>query len=308
MFHKLVLFCLVLVLAGCQGSGLPTPTPTNTPTLEPTLTPTPFPEDFTGEAKVGDFMIKIKCQGSGEPTIILENTTDYISWKTPLFSDISRTCIYSRAGMALFDEEVIGPRTTLDQVKDLHELLTKTGIPGPYILVGIYLAGFNLMVYTDQYPDEVVGLVCLQCAHPMMFEIFREKLREKFANEPDVEAKINNILNERDFGEFLGTDPEAWQNWTEEKLDIFQSVPQVLKLNSLGDRPFIVLVIEESSTSLDDLSKLQLESWIETQNKLSQMSTQGRVEFVPGTDIFRIVNNDAVNKAIQEVYDKVTAP
>ena len=294
MFHKLVLFCLVLVLAACQGIQPSTPTPT------------PFPEDFQGEAKAGDYTIKIQCKGTGEPTIILENSTDYISWETPLFSEISRTCIYTRAGSWVYSEKVEGPRTTLDQVHDLHELLQKTGIPGPYILVGIFIAGFNLMVYTDQYPDEVVGLVCIQCANPWMFDIFREKLREKFASEPDAEAKITDILNQRELGDFM--DPEAWQNWTEEKLDIFQSVPQVLKLTSLGDRPFVVLVIEELSTSLDDLSKLQLESWIETQNKLAQLSTQGRIEFVPGTDLVRIVKNDAVTKAVQEVYDKVTAP
>ena len=128
------------------------------------------------------------------------------------------------------------------------------------------------MVYTDQYPDEVAGLVCVHCIHPWWYEIFREKLREKYANEPDVESKITDILIQRNFGVF--TDPEAWKNWPEEKIDFFQSSPQVLQLTNLGDRPFVVLVIEESSTSLDDLTKLELESWIDMQNKLAQLSTQ----------------------------------
>ena len=49
----------------------------------------------------------------------------------------------------------------LDQVKELHALLAQTGVPGPYILVGHSIAGYNMLLFTDQYPKEVVGLVCV---------------------------------------------------------------------------------------------------------------------------------------------------
>ena len=60
MYCKLLFVFLAVVLAACQGAPLFGPTPT------------PFPDTFEGKATVGDNTLTIWCEGSGEPTIILE--------------------------------------------------------------------------------------------------------------------------------------------------------------------------------------------------------------------------------------------
>lgn len=314
MFRKLWLLSLALVLAACQG--LPSSTPTATPTITPiptatltptplpTATPTPFPEDFTSEVWVGDYPMQITCKGTGEPTIILENGMDYISWPEPRFSKISRTCIYPRVGMGL--DPAKGPRTTLDQVNDLHELLRLTGIPGPYILVGHSIAGFNLLLYTKQYPDEVVGLVCVDCRYPVFIDLFIEKLKAAYADDSDAEEKIHQQMLAFYVDEEL-PDETFWPNY-KEKVDYYESAIQVREVTSLGDRPFIVLVADYTQTALSDEWIYFNKSWNEGQVLLSQLSTQGRTKVVYGTTHLSILYHANVTEAIQEVYDKVTNP
>ena len=51
------------------------------------------------------------------------------------------------------------PRTTAAIVDDLHELLRRSGEPGPYVLVGHSMGGFDMRLFADRYPDEVSGMV-----------------------------------------------------------------------------------------------------------------------------------------------------
>ena len=314
MLRKFWLLSLVLVLSACQGFpfSAPTATPTNTPiptatltpTPLPTATPTPFPEEFTIEVKVGDYPMTITCKGTGEPTIIMENGLDYPSWSSPRFSKISRTCIYLRVGMG--QEPAKGPRTTLDQVNDLHELLKLTGIPGPYILVGHSIAGFNLLLYTNRYPDEVVGLVCVDCRYPIFIDLFIEKLKTAYADNPDAEAKVHQQMVAFYVDEEL-PDETFWTNY-KEKLDLYESAIQVRKVTSLGDRPFVVLVADYTQTALSDEEIYFNKSWNEGQVLLSQLSSQGRTKVVYGTTHLSILYHAVVTEAIQEVYDKVANP
>ena len=314
MYRKFWLLSLALILAACQGLPFsaptatptitPIPTATLTPTPLPTSTPTPFPEEFTSEAKIGDYQMKITCKGMGEPTIILENGLDYPSWTMPRFSKISRTCIYPRVGMGL--DRAKGPRTTLDQVNDLHELLRLTGIPGPYILVGHSIAGYNLLLYTHQYPEDVVGLVCVDCRYPIFIDLFIEKLKAAYADDPDVEAKIHQQMIAFYVDEEL-PDETLWPN-NKEKVDFYKSAIQVREVTSLGDRPFIVLVADYTNTAASDEQIYFNQSWNEGQTLLSQLSTQGKTQVLYGTTHLSILYHKNVTEAIQTVYDKVTKP
>lgn len=139
--------CFALMLTACQGGKLVL--------FEPT--PTPFPEEFSANIDIGDespHQIPISCKGSGEPTIVFEHGLGGVSW-TELtlmkYRGISRVCTYRRWWPTQDETGAEGnrPRTTLDQVNDLHKLLQKAGVPGPYILVGHSIAGFNLPLYAN---------------------------------------------------------------------------------------------------------------------------------------------------------------
>ncbi len=301
MTRKLFLFCLLLVLAACQAATPPAPTSSPTP-LPPT--PTPFPDPFEGKAKIGNYNMQITCWGTGEPTIILENELNSEVWLTThlqTFSSITRTCRYPRVGMTAETENVTGPRTALDQVKELHALLQQTGVPGPYILVGFNMSTQNIVLYTNMYPDEVVGLVCLDCGHPSFLDFFAEKTKLLLTAEPnlseDDKQTIDYFLSQKNDEEFLNI---------KEHIDIPASEKQVLAVTSLGDRPLIVLMDENITQETDNkLTNAYMAAAYESATVLSKLSTQGRIEVVKGTSYETIASNVAVPNAIKEVYAKV---
>src|SRR3712207_6589551 len=58
------------------------------------------------------------------------------------------------------------PYTTLFRTAELHRLLQRAHIPGPYVLAGHSFGGKYVRVFAAQYPTEVVGMVLVDAAHP----------------------------------------------------------------------------------------------------------------------------------------------
>jgi pimeloyl-ACP methyl ester carboxylesterase len=50
------------------------------------------------------------------------------------------------------------PRDAKQITSELHSLLGKAGIDGPYVLVGHSLGGISMLTYANRYPDEVAGV------------------------------------------------------------------------------------------------------------------------------------------------------
>jgi pimeloyl-ACP methyl ester carboxylesterase len=65
---------------------------------------------------------------------------------------------YDRAGLG-WSDSAPGPRTSRQMVEELHGLLTRAGIGGPFVLVGHSLGGLNARMFARMYPGEVVGIV-----------------------------------------------------------------------------------------------------------------------------------------------------
>lgn len=51
------------------------------------------------------------------------------------------------------------PRTIENITEELHEVLAKLGIMGPYVLVGHSIAGFTTLHYANKYPAEVSAVI-----------------------------------------------------------------------------------------------------------------------------------------------------
>lgn len=294
MCRKLLPLFLLFLLASCQSGPLIHFGSTPTPTL--------FPDDFELTTTVGENKVSIDCKGSGEPTILLEYGTvrDWPDMTVNRIAEISRTCVYARAGM--LDTVTEPRRTTQDQVNDLHALLEQAGVPGPYILAGHSIAGFNMLLYTDQYPDEIVGIVCVDCRVPSFDTFFLEKCKAAAPGVPEITEQGIADLEKALAGEvewILG----------DQKIDYWASRDQVVKVTSLGDLYLIVLVAEKRNTGYpEDVHVIFEESWLAAQQKLSEFSTHSRLEIVPSTDHDNIPSSDSVVKAIQEVYDAVKKP
>lgn len=111
---------------------------------------------------VGGYQLHLHCLGTGSPTVVTENGLGGSSpdWSLvqPTVSQTTRICSYDRAGSG-WSETGPTPRTSRQVSTELHTLLTKAGIAGPYVLVGHSVGGMHAQVYASQYPAEVAGLV-----------------------------------------------------------------------------------------------------------------------------------------------------
>src|ERR687895_502303 len=112
---------------------------------------------------VGGHRLHIRCTGSGEPTVILENGlggSSLVAWSLvqPEVARFTRVCSYDRAGMGYSDPGP-SPRTARRIAGELAKLLARSGIAGPVVLVGASIAGFDVRVFASDHPERAAGLV-----------------------------------------------------------------------------------------------------------------------------------------------------
>src|SRR5215210_7405924 len=110
---------------------------------------------------VGGYSLHINCTGQGSPTVLLDAGSGLFSaqW-VRVQRDVSgstRVCAYDRAGMGWSDMGP-DPRDARQITSELHTLLGKAGIEGPYVLVGHSYGGMYMQTYAARYPDEVAGV------------------------------------------------------------------------------------------------------------------------------------------------------
>jgi len=83
-------------------------------------------------------------------------------------SGTTRVCSYDRAGMG-WSEMGPDPRDATQITGELHTLLGKAGIEGPYVLVGHSFGGMYMQTYAARYPDEVAGVALVDSSQPDQF-------------------------------------------------------------------------------------------------------------------------------------------
>ncbi len=124
---------------------------------------------------VGGYRLHLSCTGTarlGSPTVILEagygNTSLVWSKVQPGVASFTRVCSYDRAGYGWSDNGPL-PRTAGHMVRELHTLLARAGVAGPYVLVGHSYGGLIMQLYASTYPQQVAGLVLVESVHADQF-------------------------------------------------------------------------------------------------------------------------------------------
>jgi pimeloyl-ACP methyl ester carboxylesterase len=121
---------------------------------------------------VNGHLMHINCVGRGSPTVILESGLGNMSadWANiqPEVAKTTRVCSYDRAGTG-WSEPGPTPRDPKQIAHELHTLLGKAGIDGPYVLVGQSFGGLYVRMYADLYPKEIAGMLLVDSSHPDMW-------------------------------------------------------------------------------------------------------------------------------------------
>jgi pimeloyl-ACP methyl ester carboxylesterase len=123
---------------------------------------------------VAGHRLYLECSGTGGPTVVLtsgfgEHSPSW-AWITPTVSQDTRVCTYDRAGEG-WSEAAPHPQDGVELAEDLHLLLAAADEPGPYVLVGHSVGGVYDLVFADQYPTDVAGIVLLDSSTPQQFSL-----------------------------------------------------------------------------------------------------------------------------------------
>jgi pimeloyl-ACP methyl ester carboxylesterase len=78
------------------------------------------------------------------------------------------------------------PRDAKQISSELHTLLSKAGIEGPYVLVGHSLGGMYMQTYAARYPEEVAGVALVDSSTELDQFSHRPKARE--SHEPQEQS------------------------------------------------------------------------------------------------------------------------
>lgn len=186
---------------------------------------------------IGRRKLQLHTRGQGSPTVIIEAGmgvpgAEDPAWRAVIdeISKTNRVCIYDRAGLGKSDSPPKLPRTSLDVANDLNALLTKAGVPGPYLLVGHSYGGIHIRMFASQYPEKVLGMVLVDVAHPDQDEKWIAALPPPTPNEPESIQKAREFLAGR-------KNPSS----NPEQIDTKASESQVRAARELGGKPVVIL-------------------------------------------------------------------
>ncbi|MGY4856397.1 alpha/beta fold hydrolase [Cryobacterium sp. AP23] len=118
---------------------------------------------------VGGHRLHLNCTGSGSPTVVLEpgggEMSAVLGWIAPAVARDARVCVYDRAGRG-WSEPADAPQDATQIATDLHTLLERADVAGPYVLAGHSFGGLYVQTFASLYPDDVAGLVLIDSTAP----------------------------------------------------------------------------------------------------------------------------------------------
>ena len=113
--------------------------------------------------------LHLSCSGSGSPTVVLEagggEMSSNMGWIAPAVARDTRVCVYDRAGRG-WSEPAHTAQDGAQIATDLHTLLQRGHVQGPYVLAGHSFGGLYVLAFAARYPEEVAGMVLVDSTAP----------------------------------------------------------------------------------------------------------------------------------------------
>jgi len=143
---------------------------------------------------VGGYRLHLHCIGQGSPTVVLDAGLGAFSldWGAvqPHIATSTRVCAYDRAGLGWSDPGPT-PRSPQQSASELHALLTKGGVEGPYVLVAHSISGKTARLFASQHPDEVAGMVLVDARHEHVDD---HRAPERLAADDAEQRQFQNMI------------------------------------------------------------------------------------------------------------------
>lgn len=259
--------------------------------------------------------------GEGKPPVILECGTGGISldW-FPLQKEISQlTSVYSydRAGSGWSDASPHS-RSIPQVVKELHCLLSLSGVSEPYILVGHSLGGLFIQYYARQYPKEVAGMVLIDSSHPKIYQYLPPQLARKNRKElinrwiyslvgllpaPHLENVLPDV--QQAYSKLLAR-PSYWHSLLSQNKHLNKETVVEL-FDNAGAFPNIPVTVLTPKTAnwLAQITPELPELWLEAQKELANLSQTGKLVFVESGHSIPDENPGAIMDAVRQMLIQV---
>jgi pimeloyl-ACP methyl ester carboxylesterase len=266
---------------------------------------------------VGGHRLHLNCVGSGTPTVILESGLGepgaYWGWISAAVEHDTRVCAYDRAGRGWSDPAPVS-QDGVAVAADLHTLLDRGGVNGPFVLVGHSSGAEYVRIFAGRYPEQVAGMVLLDGQPPEAFERlpifpgFYDRFRRVFALLPSLarlgvgrlvfHAAFDNLPpRARDMERLNCSSARAARSLRDEFTELPTSLAQARSIQNIGDRPLVVVTAAEDA----------LAGWLPLQDEMATLSTNSSHRVAPYTHDALVTDQTAARTSIDAIRDVVHA-
>lgn len=267
---------------------------------------------------VGGHKLHLNCTGSGSPTVVLEPgggaMSSELGWIAPSVARDTRVCVYDRAGRG-WSESADGTQDGARIATDLHTLLHRGHVPGPYVLAGHSFGGLYVLTFAARYPDEVAGMVLVDSTAPAS-----DPSPAGAPSSYDLTGRVSAMASasarlgaarllahfsygslpprSRDEARALGATAGQASSFVDEFATANSSMDQARALRDFGEKPLIVLTAGRGSA----------EGWMSKQDKMAKLSTNSLHRVVAGaTHQSLMADEDDAAKVSQAIRDVVAS-
>jgi pimeloyl-ACP methyl ester carboxylesterase len=251
---------------------------------------------------IGPYRLHLECTGAGAPTVVMEAGGGASSASLGLIApDVARhtaVCVYDRAGKGWSDAAQTAPDGA-QIATDLHTLLERADVAGPYVLAGHSFGGLYVMRYAAEYPDDVAGMVLIDSTAPNATPVSpttegSDRFIKHFSALMSATARLG-------LGRLLGATPKEMASFIDEYAVAGRSASQAGELTSLNGKPLIVLTAEQGNAA----------GWMPHQDAMAGLSTNSLHDVVPGATHQSLVDDPThaavVSQAIVDVVEAIRA-
>ena len=275
---------------------------------------------------VGGHRLHLSCTGSGSPTVVLEpgggGMSSILGWIAPAVARDTRVCVYDRAGRG-WSEPADTAQDGAQIVTDLHTLLQRGHVPGPYVLAGHSFGGLYVLTFAARYPDEVAGMVLVDSTAPASAAnpgtpspghggSSNGMRRVSALVSAAARLGLARLYAQSDFGSLPPRSRDEvrasvatasmLRSTIDEYVQATASTEQAAALRDFADKPLIVLTAGSGHDA----------AWSAAQNRMARLSTNSVHRIIDGATHEDLITDEedaaATTQAILDVVASVRSP